>query len=49
MIGNVAEVIVLDRLLAPEDEEWGNIESYLLKKYFSGSGSGRLLVTTKES
>ena len=36
LIGNVAEVIVLDRLLAPEDEEWGNIESYLLKKYFSG-------------
>ena len=36
LIGNVAEVIVLDRLLAPEDEEWGDIESYLLKKYFSG-------------
>ena len=35
--GNIAELIVLDRWLAPEDQEWSDIESYLLQKYFEPS------------
>ena len=32
--GNIGEIIIMSKLLAPEDSEWQSIESYLINKYF---------------
>lgn len=35
--GNIGEIIIMSKLLVPEDSEWQSIESYLIGKYFESN------------